>query len=1048
MIRQRILYIGIGGSGLDLGIELDKAMRREICGLDGRSLIKKGGAFAHLKPNQLPQFIQSLYIDFAAESLASVTKKIGQVNARAAMDLVPTVDNYPALATDLRHKKGPELPWIPPAPGEPSTRPLNAGAGQFPTVGRVAFFGSIESQGYKKAIGSDMLDVIGALDKSLGQLDAYTNQNSISDLAVYVGFSMSGGTGCGIFLDVLQLLIHELHDKMKHVNAVILPVVMMPSTFDKLLPPDNARRASLNAARALLDLTELIEQLSSPDPSRASEFRIKYPDSTVGNNGEVSIEFLAKAPDIPVATLVSKPNIMERSDVARSVAASIIAQSSTIKRIENSATAVGGEVINKNSFIEWIINSRTETSKIHRLGLGRHPLMPMVSSSLTMPSRKIADIVAKRIIADGLKEIQEQLARRAAHTEDEINDAIISLGFNCMIKPETFDTDTTLTFEPSKPPRRQSDLDSLIAKLRSNIVKAMPIIETQIAKTINQKSVFQLHDGLIDYLTKKSTDGETDLFSALNVFSSAISKLEINQVSNTVKKTADAKAGRAKRSILPKRLSAAAVKIAFDKERKDFEAKVAEKWWSTWSNNSQAHAQSIEMSKTRINELTKLMKDFVSEIDSETAEGYAEISKARVGVINFVPTNGRPVPEALNQLVIETAAQIRKNYRIEDQSATALLRRLGGQITENAWAAMVERLSSRAPKSQIIDALLKPVTDAVDQAMTGSEAIPGTLPKLGRLLDDAARKDDSDHARTLRAILGSLVPDEMVPSGEYRFAKVLVSYPGVENEAVERLIRECLTLSKSFAALKLQEVEFSASGDTDVVTVNINLIGQGLLDNPETRQILHRWTDAIKSTTNDDKLNWRQRKGYKNIDRVYLGNHQVMVLNKLLRGLIGGIIKLEKGEDSSPSVLSVSSQNAKDEKPIMLEIPSLSGFSSWSNLCIAYENAVLGADARVDFAGTIIESMLNFVPVCLDGGESEIPQLFKTMLSLRDSEITKLESALQSNKYAEKGKRELQNAVEFWKMSIPAAMELETTNTLLRNLTEALKQAEPGFRWM
>ena len=1048
MIRQRILYIGIGGSGLDLGIELDKAMQREICGLDGRSLIKKGGAFAHLKPNQLPQFIQSLYIDFAAESLASVTKKIGQVNARAAMDLVPTVDNYPALASDLRLKKGPELPWIPPAPGEPSTRPLNAGAGQFPTVGRVAFFGSIESQGYKKAIGSDMLDVIGALDKSLGQLDAYTNQNSISDLAVYVGFSMSGGTGCGIFLDVLQLLIHELHDKMKHVNAVILPVVMMPSTFDKLLPPDNARRASLNAARALLDLTELIEQLSSPDPSRASEFRIKYPDSTVGNNGEVSIEFLAKAPDIPVATLVSKPNIMERSDVARSVAASIIAQSSTIKRIENSATAVGGEVINKNSFIEWIINSRTETSKIHRLGLGRHPLMPMVSSSLTMPSRKIADIVAKRIIADGLKEIQEQLARRAAHTEVEINDAIISLGFNCMIKPETFDTDTTLTFEPSKPPRRQSDLDSLIAKLRSNIVRAMPIIETQIAKTINQKSVFQLHDGLIDYLTKKSTDGETDLFSALNVFSSAISKLEINQVSNTVKKTSDAKAGRAKRSILPKRLSAAAVKIAFDKERKDFEAKVAEKWWSTWSNNSQAHAQSIEMSKTRINELTKLMKDFVSEIDSETAEGYAEISKARVGVINFVPTNGRPVPEALNQLVIETAAQIRKNYRIEDQSATALLRRLGGQITENAWALMVERLSSRAPKSQIIDALLKPVTDAVDQAMTGSEAIPGTLPKLGRLLDDAARKDDSDHARTLRAILGSLVPDEMVPSGEYRFAKVLVSYPGVENEAVERLIRECLTLSKSFAALKLQEVEFSASGDTDVVTVNVNLIGQGLLDNPETRQILHRWTDAIKSTTNDDKLNWRQRKGYKNIDRVYLGNHQVMVLNKLLRGLIGGIIKLEKGEDSSPSVLSVSSQNAKDEKPIMLEIPSLSGFSSWSNLCIAYENAVLGADARVDFAGTIIESMLNFVPVCLDGGESEIPQLFKTMLSLRDSEITKLESALQSNKYAEKGKRELQNAVEFWKMSIPAAMEIETTNTLLRNLTEALKQAEPGFRWM
>ena len=300
MIRQRILYIGIGGSGLDLGIELDKAMRREICGLDGRSLVKRGGAFAGLKPNQLPQFIQSLYIDFAAESLASVIKDIEQGNARAAMNLVPTVDNYPS--------------WIPPAPGEPGIRPLNAGAGQFPTVGRAAFFGSIESQGYKKAIGTDLQAVIGQLDLSLGQLDAYTNQNSISDLAVYVGFSMSGGTGCGIFLDVMQLLIYELHAKMQRVNTVILPVVMMPSTFDGLLPPDNARRAYLNAARALLDLTELIEQLSVPNPSRASEFKIKYPDPSLGTNGEVSVEFLAKAPDIPVATLVSLLNQAQSSE--------------------------------------------------------------------------------------------------------------------------------------------------------------------------------------------------------------------------------------------------------------------------------------------------------------------------------------------------------------------------------------------------------------------------------------------------------------------------------------------------------------------------------------------------------------------------------------------------------------------------------------------------------------------------------------------------------------------------------------------------------------
>lgn len=42
MIKQRILYVGIGGTGLDLGIELDTALKREICGMDGNALPQKG----------------------------------------------------------------------------------------------------------------------------------------------------------------------------------------------------------------------------------------------------------------------------------------------------------------------------------------------------------------------------------------------------------------------------------------------------------------------------------------------------------------------------------------------------------------------------------------------------------------------------------------------------------------------------------------------------------------------------------------------------------------------------------------------------------------------------------------------------------------------------------------------------------------------------------------------------------------------------------------------------------------------------------------------
>ena len=64
MIKQRVLYIGLGGSGIDLGLALDKALKHEICGLDGRQLLQRPG-FAEFEPNVIPSFVQYLFIDFA-----------------------------------------------------------------------------------------------------------------------------------------------------------------------------------------------------------------------------------------------------------------------------------------------------------------------------------------------------------------------------------------------------------------------------------------------------------------------------------------------------------------------------------------------------------------------------------------------------------------------------------------------------------------------------------------------------------------------------------------------------------------------------------------------------------------------------------------------------------------------------------------------------------------------------------------------------------------------------------------------------------------------
>src|SRR3954451_17107571 len=68
----RFVYVGVGGTGLKIGKALERLLREEVCGPDGRELLTAGGTFANLKPYQLPDFIQTLYIDFSEQDLVSL----------------------------------------------------------------------------------------------------------------------------------------------------------------------------------------------------------------------------------------------------------------------------------------------------------------------------------------------------------------------------------------------------------------------------------------------------------------------------------------------------------------------------------------------------------------------------------------------------------------------------------------------------------------------------------------------------------------------------------------------------------------------------------------------------------------------------------------------------------------------------------------------------------------------------------------------------------------------------------------------------------------
>ena len=1051
MIRQRILYVGIGGSGLDLGIKLDEAMRREICGLDGRALIKSG-SFPGYRPNQLPSFVQSLYIDFAAESLAHVTKNIRGGNAVAASNLIPTIDNYSAVATALRLHSGSDFPWIPPSAGEPNIRPLNGGAGQFPTVGRAAFFESIKSQTYKKAIGTDISNVINLLDESIGELSLYTGQNCVSDIAVYVGFSMSGGTGCGIFLDVIQLLMHEFHLTLPTVGVTILPIVLLPSTFDGLLPADNERRAKLNAARALLDLTETIEQLQSPNTSRREDFRIKYPDTSLGSNGVVGVEFLGRAPMIPVATLVEKPGIMARDDVARSVAASIVAQSSTVREVKGAAAAVGASPENKNSFIEDLINLIPQIQTPHKLGLGTHPLMPMVSASLTLPSRKIADIVAKQIIAEGLEDIERQQRTQGTQTtSNDWKDVLSHWRLDDLTRPETFDGDTNLRFAPRTQPRTASELEEQLNRLRGQISAAIPVIETSIKQTITQRSVFQVLEGLRKYLVAEGLKSKLDLPTAINVAGRALSELETKR-----NVASDATATRSPRrrkgfSILPRRLDPATIKSSFENARANFEADVASRWWKQWSSQSAAWSNSVETGKSQLNDLQRILETLRDDFAKQVSSDQSELGQARVGIVNFVPTNGRTIADALSQLTIGTATQIRRNIQLEDQSPSALLRELACRENYNAWSEMVDRHAKKQNLTQVFDALLDPVRDAVEIAMTGTEAVPGTLPRLGQLLTNVANSSTSPEGSALRLALSELMPDGLIPGGAFKTGRVLISYPGSKSEDVQKMIKDCLSLGGKYRDLLSRDTreEWTATGDSDVLTVNINLIGQGLLDNRETREILLRWREAITSTT-DDKLKWRQRRNYKNIDQVFSGRTQDHLLSALVSALFSGNLEVTAGTLDTPAqlLLKDASGQVADLARVEIDVPHFHGFSTWPNVLYAFERMVLEIDTSADFRGTVVAQMFETRPPILQGDvNATIPHVVRTILQIRSAELEKLRVAASGSNYGEGALRMINNAIEFWDRGLVNAIDFEIPGAFYKSLGAAISEREPGLVW-
>jgi len=408
-LYQPVLFVGLGGAGCDIGAELERQLRIQICGPDGNDFRKRRGKGAML-PFQLPSCVQFVYADIDQTELDRLPGRVvpspahvavPRLNAHYVTDLVPHVASYPELAARLRLVAQPVVEsWLPPASSrEPRVNPLHRGAGQFPTIGRASFMSALI-----EGITPEVRDIRQAVDKLV------TSGEDLHDMGgwpprgidVFVAFSVAGGTGAGIFYDYLHIIADTVsrHSSMR---VKIHPLVLMPSAFGEGL--GGGRPAQLNAGRALLDLFRLVDQQNSADPERrlygVTDRRPDYEDEVAVTYPDGS-RLAMKRGTIRTGFLFSQPTGAGREDIYRSIVSLVLSLVGTEAPADEEQYPE-----HSLSFADSVLNEVAYRQMPAQDGIGGLGVSTAQAASLTLPVDELAGIMGVRLLREAISQLPQ-----------------------------------------------------------------------------------------------------------------------------------------------------------------------------------------------------------------------------------------------------------------------------------------------------------------------------------------------------------------------------------------------------------------------------------------------------------------------------------------------------------------------------------------------------------------------------------------------------------------------------------------------------------------
>ena len=376
-VNQRLLFVGLGGTGINATIELESMIRKEMCGPDGTFLTRKHPEL-ELRPFELPQYIQTVLIDTDSSAIAkhrsAFQSKNDDIYFQTATQIsdLSVAQAYSSIAQGLRSIMPEDVKsWLPKSESEPNVSPISAGAGQFPLVGRASLFNALQPNA--ESFLSNFDKAINNISQAKGLSTLGPSGGVAPDLYIYVAFSVAGGTGTGIYYDILHLLEEKIRRELPSLTTYIFPLVLLPQAFEEEQLTNQVRFSKLNAGFAISDLAQLIDQQNAPKEEIEDNFIQTYPGDLKIRIGGIQTKKRA----ISNAFLFTKGPNASLTDMYKSIAAFCLTNiGGDLKKDEGSTDAF--------TFFSDLIN-RPELRRPDSSGPGLKPLSPAVGARLSIP---------------------------------------------------------------------------------------------------------------------------------------------------------------------------------------------------------------------------------------------------------------------------------------------------------------------------------------------------------------------------------------------------------------------------------------------------------------------------------------------------------------------------------------------------------------------------------------------------------------------------------------------------------------------------------------